>query len=224
MTMLRTLAAIAAAAAIAGTSHAWSQGSTDPHHPGQPPASAGNPAPPQQGGTPGSMTPGRMGQGGSPGMGQGMMGPGMMGQGMMGPGMMGQGMMGGMPAQGMGMMANCPMMGMAVGGDNAAFPEGRVAFLRAELGITETQKDAWESYAAVLKKNLQNMQAMRQNMMQVMQAKTPVERIDTQIGVMESRLSSLKELKPALTELYSGLTAEQKTKADQLLTGMGCMS
>jgi hypothetical protein len=58
-------------------------------------------------------------------------GPGMMyGQGF-GPGMMG-------PGYGPGMMG-CPMMGISTDGQASTFAEGRVAFLKAELGITDAQ-------------------------------------------------------------------------------------
>ena len=119
----------------------------------------------------------------------------------------------------MGMMNDCPMMG----GDTSTFTEGRIAFLKAELAITDAQKSVWDAYAAALQKNLQGMQAMRQTMMKVMEAKTPVERLDAHVTVMDSRLASLKEVKPALTALYAALSTEQKKKADQILTGMGCM-
>jgi hypothetical protein len=49
---------------------------------------------------------------------------------MMGPGMMGM----------MRMMGDCPMMGMMMGADTSTFTEGRVAFLKAELAITDAQK------------------------------------------------------------------------------------
>ena len=143
-----------------------------------------------------------------PGMG---MGDTPMGRGMpMGPGMMR-------------MMGDCPMMGMMMGADTSTFAEGRIAFLKAELAITDAQKAVWETYAAALKKNLQGMQAMRQTMMKVMEAKTPVERLDAHIAAMDGRLASLKEVKPALAALHTALSEEQKKKADQILTGMGCM-
>ena len=123
----------------------------------------------------------------------------------------------------MGMMGDCPMMGMMMGGDASTFAEGRIAFLKAELTISDAQKAVWGAYAASLKKNLQGMQAMRQTMMNVMEAKTPVERLDAHIAAMDGRLGSLKEVKPALTALYVALSEEQKKKADQILTGMGCM-
>ena len=121
------------------------------------------------------------------------------------------------------MMGDCPMMGMMMGADTSTFAEGRIAFLKAELAITDAQKAAWEAYAAALKKNLQAMQAMRQTMMKVMEAKTPTERLEAHIAAMDGRLASLKEVKPALAALYAALGDEQKKKADQILTGMGCM-
>jgi hypothetical protein len=155
-------------------------------------------------------------------MGPGM-GPGMMGQEMMGPGMMGQGMgRGGM----MGMMGGgCPMMGMMMGrnGPASAFAEGRTAFIKAELAITDAQKSVWDAYATALRKNLESMQTMHNTMMSASSPATPVERLDLHISAMESRLQSLKEVKPALSALYAALSADQKKTADDLLTGMGCM-
>jgi hypothetical protein len=155
-----------------------------------------------------------------PGMGPGMMGPDSeQGPGMMGPdsgeggGMMGRGMSGMM-----GMMGGCPMMG---GG--SMYPEGRVAFLKAELAITDAQASVWEAYAAALKQNMQSMQGMRETMKAARAGKTPVERLDAHVTAMEGRLQALKDLKPMLTSLYDALSDDQKKKADQLLTGMGCM-
>ena len=157
------------------------------------------------------MGPGTMGQG--MGIGQGMgMGQGIMGHMMQGmPGM--QGMMGG----------NCPMMGMMMGGAAGTFAEGRTAFLRAELGITDAQKAVFDAYAAALKENLNAMHAMRESMMGGMAAKTPVERLNAHLAAMESRTASLRAVKPKLEALYAAFTDDQKKKADQILTGMGCM-
>lgn len=166
----------------------------------------------QQGPGPGGM-----------GKGPGMMGPGMhMGQDM-GPGMgmhRGMGMRGGMG--GGGPMGGCMMLGADEG---KTYAEGRLAFLKAELGITDAQKAQWDAYSAALKKNLENMQSMRQAMMGTMTAPegSPVERLDLRITAMEARLATLKELKPALAGLYGALGDDQKKKANELLTGMGCM-
>lgn len=153
-------------------------------------------------------------------MGQGH-GPGMMGSGMMGQGY-GPGMMHG-PGYGRGMMGSCPMMGSGPDGQGATFVEGRIAFLRAELGITDAQKAAFDAYAEAIKSNLQSMQGMRQTMRTVWEAKTPTERFDAHITAMESRLAALKAAKPALDKLYAALSDAQKKKADSIITGMGCM-
>ena len=135
-----------------------------------------------------------------------------------GPGMMdGQG-------YGPGMMGGCPMMGTTTDGKVSTFAEGRIAFLKAELGITDAQKSEWDAYAEKIKANLQNMQGMWQTMKTVFDAKTPADRLDAQIAAMDSRLAALKEIKPALAKLYPALSGEQKKKADEVLTGMGCMT
>jgi hypothetical protein len=144
-------------------------------------------------------------------------GPGMMSGPGFGPGMMGRG-----PGPGM-MMGGCPIFDGATDGRALVFTEGRIAFLKAELGITDAQKSVWDVYADAIKNNPQSMQGMWQMMKTVFEAKTPVERLDAHVAAMESRTTALKAVKPALANLYAALTDEQKRKADELLTGMGCM-
>ena len=141
----------------------------------------------------------------------------------MGPGMM-------MGRGGMGMMGGCPMMGSmmrggigGMGGKMAAHAEGRIAFLKAEIGITEAQQSVWDGYAGAVRNNLANMQSMHETMMKAMSAKSAVERLDQHIAGMEGRIAALKEIKTPLGALYDALSGDQKKKADDLLTGMGCM-
>ena len=141
---------------------------------------------------------------------------------MMNPGMMRGGMMGHMMQGGM-MGRDCPMMGMMMGRGHHTYAEGRIAFLKAELAITDGQKDVFDAYAAALKDNLEGMRGMRQAMMGAMASETPVERLDAHLGMMENRLASLKEVKPRLEALYAALSDGQKKKANRVLTGMGCM-
>jgi hypothetical protein len=133
--------------------------------------------------------------------GMGMMGPGM--QGMMGPGMMGQGMGPGM------MMGKGPMM------------EGRLAYLKAELGISDAQAAAWDGYVSAVKARGDAMQSMHGTMMTAMQAGTAIERMNAHTTAMQSMLDSMNALKPATEALYKVLNDDQKKKADVLL-GMGC--
>ena len=103
------------------------------------------------------------------------------------------------------------------------YREGRIAFLKTELAITEAQGKVWDAYAEALKKNMQSMLDMRKTMMEARSAKSPVERLSAHVSAMESRLKALQDVKPALVALYDSLSEEQKKKADDVLTGMGCM-
>jgi hypothetical protein len=112
---------------------------------------------------------------------------------------------------GPGMMGNCGMAGDP-DRQTPSFAEGRIAFLKAELNITNSQSTAWEAFAKALKNNLQNMRGMWQSMRAVLEADAPVERLDAHVAVLESRLAALKEIKPALSDFYNALNAEQKKK------------
>lgn len=156
--------------------------------------------------------------GGGPGYGPGMMGPGHMGQGWgAGQGGWGQG------RWGRGMMGGCGPVAFGQDGETSTFVNGRVAFLKAELGITDAQAKVWDAFVEAMKSNFINMQGLRQAMRATFDADTPMERLDSRISVMESRIATLKEMKKPLADLYGTLSDAQKAKANDLLTGMGCM-
>jgi hypothetical protein len=147
-------------------------------------------------------------------------------QGMMGMG--GQGMMGGMSM--MNMMGMMQMMG----GDGPGMGmidrvEGRIAFLRTELKITDAQAGAWNAFAAALRTNAQSLGTARGMMMGRMgagqpQAQTLTQRLDAQERWLNARLEGTRSLKTAFTGLYGALSEDQKKTADDLLAphmGMG---
>lgn len=154
-----------------------------------------------------ALAQGGMGPGGMGMMGGGCPMIGMMGQGMMGPGMWGQG------NGGPGMMARQPRVEAVV--------EGRLAYLKGELEITDTQTEAWTGYAEAMTARIDLMQGMRQGMYEAMQSGTAIERMDSRIAGMEAMLEAMKGLKPATESLYGVLTDEQKELADQLI-GVDC--
>ena len=117
------------------------------------------------------------------------------------------------------MNGNCPMMGgMIRGEDMPSFAEGRIAFLKAELAITDAQKDLWDAYAGALRVNLQSMHDMRTSMKTPMSDMTPVERLEMHLTAMGGRVKALQAIKPALAALYTALAPDQKKRADELLT------
>jgi hypothetical protein len=116
-------------------------------------------------------------------------------------------------------MGGCPMM---AAGNLAAHVEGRLAYLRVELGITEAQAAVWKEYEEVVRRWMSGMQPMRHEMMNAMQSGTALDRVKARTTMMETMIASMKAVTPALDGLYKALSDEQKKKAD-LLLGMGMM-
>ena len=142
---------------------------------------------------------------------------GMMGGGCPTMGMMGHGIMGrdgwGDGGWGRGMMGGRPKMGALV--------DGRLAYLKSELSITDAQTEAWDTYAAAVRARVELMQGMHEKMAGIMEKGTATERMDARIAGMEAMLDSLNALKPATEGLYAVLTGEQKKLADELI-GADC--
>jgi hypothetical protein len=148
---------------------------------------------------------GMMGRGGM--MGQDMGGQDISGCPMMGD-MMGSGRHG--MKQGMGhgaMMHSVPMM------------EGRLAYIKADLAITDAQLAAWDAYAAAVRTRRSTMESMQGDMLKAKESGSALQGLDARIKAMESQLDSLKAIKPVTEALFAVLTDEQKKKADQLVGG-----
>ncbi len=146
----------------------------------------------------------------------GMMGGGCPTMTMMGSGMMSQGMAGD---------GNQGMMGDQVRMD--AMADGRLAYLKTELDLTEAQMPAWNGYADAVKANMANMQDMRSDMMMAMQGSeggnsaSMSQMMDARITGMEAMLNAMKTVRPASEALYEVLNDGQKQKADHLI-GFDC--
>ena len=185
----------------------WAQApaANDPHHPPQTAAPAPTPAQP----------PAQMG--------------GMPMMNMM------SGMMSNMPMMQMmgGMMSNMPMMQM-MGPGMAAIDrvEGRIAFLRTEIKITEAQASAWNAFADALRTNAKKLgdvrtSMMRQPSMGQQQGPTMAERLDLQERWLLARLEGTRTIRSAFTKLFEALSDDQKKSANELLAphmGMGMMA
>ncbi len=136
----------------------------------------------------------------------------------MGPGQMptGPGQMPGFPMN-PGQIPGGGMTGAPSMGGNCAMIDG----LKSWLGITDAQQGVWDAYVSAMKGNVQGLQG-REAMMTGLSGKSTVEQLDAQVTAAENRLKALKNVKPALTALYTALSADQKKKADQVL-GMACL-
>jgi hypothetical protein len=144
-----------------------------------------------------------------------------------------------------GMMGNVPMMlnmmemmrVMGTMGDSPAgvgmidHVEGRVAFLRTELKITDAQANAWNAFADALRTNAKKLGEVRASMMSHMgagqqRAPTLAEQLSLQEQWLAARLEGTRAIKSAFTNLDGVLSDEQKETANELLgphMGMGMM-
>jgi LTXXQ motif family protein len=143
--------------------------------------------------------------------------------GMRGPGMQGGAMAGGMPMMG--------MMRMMMGQDGVAMMaehvEGRLAFLKTELKITDAQLPLWNAVADTIRANAKSMSEMMSGgMMGSSQTATLPEKLALHEKMMTAHLEALRKFKAAVDPLYAALSPEQKKSADELLMGpmgMGMM-
>lgn len=69
---------------------------------------------------------------------------------------------GGMMMGGGDMMAMMSMMGA---GSSAGHIEGRLAFVKTELNIADSQTSQWDAFAEAVRANFKSMTDMRQSMM-----------------------------------------------------------
>jgi hypothetical protein len=136
-------------------------------------------------------------------------------------GMMGQGMMGqGMPM--MGMMARMGEMRAMMAGR----VEGRIAFLKAELKITEAQQKLWDTVAEAIRARAKAMpqMAMPGGMGAGPAAATLPQKLAARDKALTARLEALRKYQAALNPLYAAFSDDQKKAADELLAGpMGMM-
>lgn len=135
-----------------------------------------------------------------------------------------QGMMGGSMMNMMG--GNMPMsdmmrmMGMmrqsGDGMETIDRVEGRIAFLRTELKITDAQTPAWNAFADALRANAKALGELRTSM--ISQAgETLVDRLTWQEKWLSTQLEATRAMKSALTNLASSFSDEQKKTADEVL-------
>ena len=147
---------------------------------------------------------------------------GMMGNGL-GPGMMGPGMMGNDGGPG---MMRWGASGSAMCSAMAGHIDGRLAYVKAELKITDAQEPLWNSYATAARDSANTMLARCMTMMSRHGGSTASlpDRLDQNEQLMAAQLDALRATNKALKPLYAALSESQKQTADQLLGGpMGMM-
>jgi hypothetical protein len=133
---------------------------------------------------------------------------------------------GGMPMMDMMrmMMGEDGVSGMPMMAAMAGHVEGRLAFLKTELKITDAQLPLWNAVADAIRSNTKGMGEMMRGAMGARQTATLPDRLAMREKMITEHLEALRKLKTALDPLYAALSEEQKKTADQLMPGpMGMM-
>ena len=98
--------------------------------------------------------------------------------------------------------------------------DGRVAFLKAELDIQANQEPAWQAFESVMRDNHANKGHGKKHRHEMKGLSAP-EKIEQHISHMEQRLTHMKSMQGAMTELYAVLDDSQRQTANELLPPMG---
>ncbi len=122
------------------------------------------------------------------------------------------------PEMGMGMMAMMPdmMRMMQEMGDPTRHVEGRIAFLHAELAITEAQEPLWASLADALRQNAAGMAQAAPADHGHDNSSVVVGQLLDQQHALETRLDGLRAVNAALKPLADALSEEQRATLDAL--------
>ena len=134
-------------------------------------------------------------------------------------GMMGQsGMMSGHA----GMMGQGGMMHHHRTGEAAMQPfrriEGRLAFFRAELRITEAQAPQWDNFADAVRAQAERLRgAMAAAMPSTPAPLSAPQQMERRIALATAHLEAMRAVSAAAGPLYAALTEEQRRTADELM-------
>jgi LTXXQ motif family protein len=127
-----------------------------------------------------------------------------------------RGMMGGGSMMGQGEMGSGGMMEMMMRGRmGPEHIEGRLAYLKAELRITEAQGPQWQAFADATRSNASAMSEMR-NATQKRSMSLP-DRLALEDKGVTAHLAALKKTEESVAKLYAVLSDDQKKIADQII-------
>ena len=98
-----------------------------------------------------------------------------------------------------------------------AFAEGKLAFLKSLLGITEAQSGSWNAFAEVVRAQAKSMAEAQQKRMPTpgQPELTLPQWVDLHLQMMEEHLAAMKKIKPAFDALLpsadTGAAAEGRS-------------
>jgi len=116
------------------------------------------------------------------------------------------------------------------GGPGARFAErcetmeahqaGMLAFAEVRLGITDAERPAWTKFVATVKASSAPMKQLCATTVGQPAPKTLPDHLHRMEAMETARLEQLRQVTPAVEELYGTLSAKQKEMADHLVEHM----
>lgn len=106
-----------------------------------------------------------------------------------------------------------PAIGMGAApsmGSSAARLEGRIAFLRTELSITDAQAPAWDAFASTLRAGREHLDSARAALQEGATAVDPMARLESHERHLRERVEAMHMTRMAFNTLYAQLDDTQK--------------
>ena len=97
--------------------------------------------------------------------------------------------------------------------------EGRIAFLKTELKITDAQQPLWNAVADAMRADAASIGDMPDGMMGIWRAARLPESLASLEEKMTAQLEAVRRVKAAVDPLYEALSDDQKKTADELILG-----
>jgi len=101
--------------------------------------------------------------------------------------------------------------------DRDAKVAGALAFAETRLKITDAQRPAWNKLVAAVKGSSDAMEKMCADPAKMKPPATLPERAQRMEEMLTMRLDQIRQVRPALDEVYGTLTADQKKTADEMV-------
>jgi hypothetical protein len=98
--------------------------------------------------------------------------------------------------------------------------EGRIAFLKAELKITDAQMPAWNALADAMRTNSRESEQLHKQAFEAHgKPMSAVDRLDMRERMLQNAVAHTGRFDAAFKPLYAALSPEQKQVADELFAG-----
>ncbi|MDA8416160.1 MAG: Spy/CpxP family protein refolding chaperone [Betaproteobacteria bacterium] len=105
-------------------------------------------------------------------------------------------------------------------GDPVTNAQRHLDQFKQELGLSESQNDAWKRYAEDTLATVQAIRDQTKAAEQNVKPETAPQRFDEHIALMRQRLQGFERMNQALKAFYDTLTPEQKAIADRHFSQM----